>query len=729
MAVDLGNQQSLEGLSVFGDDQDPAKFYVMPDQPRFRIDSQTGKPVFKFIKYKLPVDRPDGKKGGGFVVFDTQFVVADATLKKIQSDLDAQVAAKNIQGVTSATIDHIPFTDATASLTLLDTSGVLVSKVDTPAKPSVFGSMICPFTAELTPEGATVIEAAMSGSGGVAQVSYDLHFPATFPPITGTIVFNASKFYSFYQSIQKSDDNWVGNPQNETEDTQQQFINSSSGNVSFDFSSLGNLDADTQKKVHDAIENWGWGQVQEAAKAIAALPDIKPTDDTGDDGMNSITKYQSTFEATSFVRTVSEREGVSFETNQGGTLPNLVDMGFKWSDYCVEVDANDPFFAQISASITVNADFAKYGIATVNAHAEYDKTNPITSKDQTFTGPDTIFKFDSDTANGDMHYVYSFQVNYKDQNQSYQSAPFTTDSTAITINANDLGLLYAVFTIGNVDFTKTPKVQVSVTYPENDASGNPISQQFNFDQGTTAPQTFLAVILKAVDQPYTYTVTYILADGSQVNMSPVSTNASQVFINSPFVQHTFSFLAEGDFVNGIDTIVLKFAYDDATNNVHQSSDYTFNAQSREFDWKIPIVAGGKGQVSYSGVISYKNHTTENFTGQPTTNDLIEFGPPNQVIVTVLPDTTLIDFSKVKMIILNLEYVDAAHGLDIKQEYKLLSNTNIQPWTFYARDPTKTSYTWSATYYMAPVPPATTPTEQTTAPAPSSDANLVLMMPS
>jgi hypothetical protein len=725
MTVDLGQQQQLEGLTVFGDDNDFAKFYVMPDQPRFRIDETTKKPVFKFIKYKLPVDRPDGKKGGGFVVFDSEFKVAPETLKKIQSTLDSQVQAKFPgAGITSAQIEHIPFTSATASLTLLDSSGVLVSKIDSPGAPSVFGSMICPFTAELTPEGATVIEAAMSGSGGVAQVSYDLHFPATFPPITGTIWFNASKFYSFYQSIDKSGGDWDSSNDTENDVMRSNFISSNSGNVTFDFGNIGFMDADTAKKVHDAVENWGWGQIDAATKAIT-LPDIKPTDDTGDHGMDHITKSQSTYESASFSRTINEREGISFETRQGGTMPNLVDMGFKWSDYVVEVDANDPFFATISASIAVNADFQKYGINSVDAHLEYTKTNPATVKDFHFTKPDDVGKFDSGTANGDMNYAYSFLVNYADQNQVYQAPLTVTNHTAITINANDLGILYADITIGNVDFDKTPKVQVAVTYPDPDAAGQPISQQFTFDKNSKGSQPMLAVLLKPVDKPYTYQVTYIMADGTQMVMAPVDSQSSTVFINSPFVLHTYSFLAEGDFANGIDNIFLKMNYSDDVNKVQQSTDYTFKSDSRQKDWTIPIVAGTSGKITYSGVITYKNHTTESLPPTTTTSDLIEFGPPNQVIVSVLPDTTLVDFSKVKLVTVNLEYQDPANAIDMKQEFKLLQGSLAQPWTFYARDPSKTAYTWQAAFYMATTPP----TVVKTPPATSSDSDLILMMPS
>jgi hypothetical protein len=727
MTVDLGRQQQIEGLSVFGDDNAPNKFYVMPDQPRFRIDDQTKKPVFKFIKYKLPVDRPDGKKGGGFVIFDSQFLVPPDKLKKIQSVLDSQVQARTQSDggpPMSAEIDHIPFTSATASLTLLDTSGIFVSKVDSPGKPSVFGSMVCPFTAELTPEGATVIEAAMSGSGGVAQVSYDLHFPATFPPITGTIWFDASKFYSYYQSVDKSGGSWDSGNDTERDTKQSEFISSNSGNVTFDFSNLGNLDADTAKKVHDAIENWGWGQIDAATKAIT-LPDIAPAADTGDHGMDHYSSDQSTFEAASFYRTINEQEGISFETNQGGTLPNIVDMGFKWSDFAVEVDLNDPFFATISASVAVNADFDKYGINSVDVHMEYDKLTPPTVHDFHFAKPDDLGKFDSDTANGDMNYAYSFSVNYKDQSKAYQAPLVTTNHTAITINANDLGILYTDLLIGNVDFTKTPKVQVAVTYPDPDGAGQPISQQFMFDASAKGPQSMLAVILKPVDKPYTYTVTYILDDGTQMVMNAVQSQSSQIFINSPFVLHTFSFVSEGDFINVVDNIFLKMSYSDDVNKVQETTDFTFKSDTRQKDWSIPIVSGSKGTISYSGVITYKNHTTENLPLTSTTSDLIEFGPPNQVIVSVQPDATLIDFSKVKLVTVNLEYQDAANQIDLKQEVLLKQGVTVQPWTFYARDPTKTSYTWTAAFYMATTPPTVVKTPSAT----SSDTDLILMMPS
>ena len=67
--------QQIEGVTVYGDHEQFNVFYAIPQQPRYRINAD-GKPAFAFFKYRFPVDHPDGKKGGGFVLFDVEFVVA-----------------------------------------------------------------------------------------------------------------------------------------------------------------------------------------------------------------------------------------------------------------------------------------------------------------------------------------------------------------------------------------------------------------------------------------------------------------------------------------------------------------------------------------------------------------------------------------------------------------------------------------------------------------------------
>jgi hypothetical protein len=724
--LNLYPSQQIEGLTVFGDDYRPDVFYVMPDQPSLRIDEKTQKPTFKFIKYKMPVSRLDGKRGGGFVIFDSVFVVSPDKLQKIQDELNQQLSDRGLKDgsgkALKAQVGMPTFTKGTSSLTLLDSSGILVTKIDDVGKPSLFGSLICSFTAELSPEGATLLEAVLKGSGGAMQIAYDLHFAAALPPITGRVWFYASKFYSFYQSIDK-DDPWLGDD-SETQTLRESFMNSQAGGVFFDFTGLAAVEGDPNtKKLEDSINNWGWSQLDEAIKT-AILPDIKAAEDRGDDDQDHITKMQSTWESSSFNRYFTEKMGIDFETVQQGTLPTITDMGFKWQDYFVEVDLNDPFFAQITASVAVNADFDKFGIDSVDVQLHYDKSNPPTVAAFHFTKPDDVGHFVSDTLNGDLHYTYSFTANYKDESQAYQSPVITTEDAQITINVGQLGILWVNMLIGSVDFTKTPQVQVGIRYSDpSNSSVRPISEQFTFDQSKKT-DSLVAAVMQPVNGPYQYQLTYILPDGTQYVTDWTDETSSQLHINSPFVARVYSFLAEADFANSVDNIFLKMKYTDAANGIEQDADYQFSGDKKTYDWKVNVIGTGKGQVTYSGVINYKNHTTESIPETTTSKDLIEFGPPNQVIVTVAPDLTLIDFTKVKLIKLSLEYADATNNIDIKQEFVVKQGPNPQPWTFYARDPKLTSYTWQATYYMDTTPPSVVQGQPTT----SSDSDLVLMMP-
>src|SRR5215472_8287572 len=92
---------TIAGLTVYEDDSNPAVFYVMPDEPSFRTDPKTGKLVLNFMKYKMPVNRPDHSVGGGFLIFDSVFVIDPAKLKQIQADRDQYL--KDRFGTTAGT--------------------------------------------------------------------------------------------------------------------------------------------------------------------------------------------------------------------------------------------------------------------------------------------------------------------------------------------------------------------------------------------------------------------------------------------------------------------------------------------------------------------------------------------------------------------------------------------------------------------------------------------------
>lgn len=92
--------ETINGLTVYADDSSSTTWYALPNNPRFRVDN--GKPVFKFIKYKLPIEHASGKKGGGFLICDVEFGLneaEEAALREVlQERVDARWAASGAAG-------------------------------------------------------------------------------------------------------------------------------------------------------------------------------------------------------------------------------------------------------------------------------------------------------------------------------------------------------------------------------------------------------------------------------------------------------------------------------------------------------------------------------------------------------------------------------------------------------------------------------------------------------
>src|SRR5688572_18627460 len=160
--LQIDKVQTLEGITVFGDHEFFNVFYPLPQQPRYRRDAQN-RPSFGFFKYRFPVDRPDGTKGGGFLVFDVEFVVDETKLITLRQKLEEQIAdeanRRRISPVPPLIIGTFTYTKGTSALLYPET--FVKRTVPNGGKPSLFGNNVSTFAVELTPEGATFFEQAM----------------------------------------------------------------------------------------------------------------------------------------------------------------------------------------------------------------------------------------------------------------------------------------------------------------------------------------------------------------------------------------------------------------------------------------------------------------------------------------------------------------------------------------------------------------------------------------
>ena len=717
--IRIDQELNVENVTVYRDEVQRNRFYVLPNQPRFRLDDN-GKPVFKFIKYRDPVIHPDGVKGGGFVIFDSEFVVPDNKLQKVQKQLEYLLAAEKI--TEPVEICDFTYTRGTATLQLLDSGGALVQKIQSAAKPSLFGHNVCSFTAELSPLGASVIEASMQGQGGVAQVIYDLYFVVKVPPIGGHVWFRAEKFYSFWQQIDKTDDHWWNGNSGEMGDTRrEQFRSSDSGGVDFEFDWV-LPDADQDSKIKNKIRDWGWSTLDDAVKRLT-LSDPTANTDTGlPDGVHHVTRDFSTDKTASFDRWFRESDAVEWHVVPQGTLPNITTMpGVKWNDYAVTVNANDDFFKTLNVSVGVSADFKKFGLNSVDVHLQYDQgaTHAVSNPDPHFTSPDQRAQFQSFIENNYWKYKYRFTVHYEGEAQAFDSGLIETDRTGLTVDVGDLGVLYVDVNAGSIDWGQVAQAEVVLQYEDSSASIDQIEARCVLTK-SSPHYTWQKVIHAQRTKPYRYSVHYTMSDGTEFDTDFTDADSNQLYVDDPFFPKVVSVRSLGDFNTQVDTIFIDLQWTEKGRDPIKGS-FALSKAQPFFDWHISALTGGKGQTSYSGKIKMQSGAVVDIPLTTAASDTIYIDPdPGASFLDVSIEPAMVDWTKVKLVIVELHYGGPTDETPNKSvAVKSGAKIDSPAWHLKIKDKSKLGYDWSATYYFVDG------THKKTDPVPQTDTIVVL----
>jgi hypothetical protein len=725
--IRIDQELTIEGATVYRDEVQRNRFYILPNQPRFRLDD-SGKPVFKFIKYRIPIDKPDGGKGGGFLIFDAEFVVPDDKLKKVRSALDDLVSQERGQG--PAQLGDFTFTRGNSTLLLLDNGGALVEKISSAGKPSLYGHNVSAFNAQVSPTGAAVLEAAMQGAGGVAQVIYDLYFVTKIPPIGGHVWFFAEKFYSFYQQIDKSDDHWWNGNSGELRDTRrEQFRNSDSGGVDFNFDWV-LPDPDQDAKLKNKIRDWGWGALEDAVKRLTLSDPTANTDSGLPDGVHHVTRDFSTDKTASFDRYFRESDAVEWHVLPQGTLPNITGMpGVKWPDYSAVIDADDPFHRTLRVNAGVNADFKAFGIQSIDLWVQYGgqilKTFDANGVELAphFTNGDQRFAFSAYVANNSWKYTYGFKVNYVGLSLAFDSGPIESEANVLTVDVGDLGLLALDVFAGSIDWSQVASAEVTLSY-EDAGSGVARVEKRSILTKAADSDRWLALIVARRARPFSYSVKYTMSDGQEYTATNLQVDSPQLYVDDPFYTKAVHLRSLLDFVKDVDTIFVDLTYTDAANKVSRSQSIALTKAMSFFDWTFPAITGSAGQVTYSGRIKYQDTTEAPIPQTIATSDTIylEDGGVAFLDVTILPD--LVNWSQVKLVTVSLQYADPANGIAESKSVPVKAGVSPGTWRVKLKDKTKRSFTWSATYYLGDA----ASTHRTSPPVTTDDTNVVLQLP-
>ncbi|MER9067729.1 hypothetical protein NKH84_14340 [Mesorhizobium sp. M0902] len=718
--LQIDKVQEIEGVTVFGDSDKISVFYPLAQQPRYRRGPD-GRLSFAFYKYRFPVDRPDGKKGGGFLLFDVEFVVEDEVLVKVKQKLAEQVAAEanrlGIQPVPEVVIGAFTYTKGTTSL--LYPQGLVEREVPSGGTPSLFGNNISTFALELPPEGATFFEQAMQGQGGAVAIAYELWFWAQLPAINVNGYFNASKFYTFYQTIDTDWNLWSEDSYRET--VREQTINSESMHIDFEWGGV------TDEKIRGPIRDWAYRTLEKSIErnmidAIAPVPDDQRK---LPDGIEDVTRDISNTKITNIYINYKESQTVEWRVAPRGVLPNITNLKdgngapVKWSDYARVIDLDDPFFKTLRINTFVNADFKGLPIHSVEVKLIY-KGRPMANLAEgepdgevVMNKEEDVGKFAAYVEGDDWKYTYSYQVNYRGESRQYQSPEIETNEGNLTIGVDDVGVLSIEATAGDINWTELDRAAVVLTY-EDDAGGvEELEEQFNLTQ---AAPTFKIqrVIFQPMRNNYKYRIKYFMKDGREYQGAERQGRSQRLFINDVFdARKTVSVRGVGDFANRIQTVFVDLEYTDAAHTYTQTKSQALTAASPFFDWTFPVIDEKAGKVTYKAMIAYKDGTTDTVPVTDAASGTIVLPPPAEAFLEVQIIADLINWEQVKLARVSLNYDDLASDVSQAKDFVFsASNKANTTWKVEVKNKEQDDYTYAVSYYLATgqkkdVPPTST----------------------
>ena len=719
----------IDDVIAYGDSDSPSIFYLVSATPRFRIGPD-GSPVFQFLKYREPVPREGGRKGGGFLICDVEFSVPADVQKKAIDALQQQVNANplfaRVNPKPPVQVREIMFTKGSTSVQLLDAGGggALVEKIHNPGAPSLYGDLITPITVEFSAEGATLAEQALQSKGPALQVIYSLIAPVALPKLTVRVWFFAEKFMSYTQKMDK--DTGLYRPDTYKESIRQLFVNSESGGVEI------RADGVVDPKVRSKLEDWGFQTLEDAVKrmVLGDIPDVSSDQRKVPDGIDHLDRSIAVTKIASFSRTLTEGMNIEVDLGPRGSLPGINTLTGKdgkpleWKDFARTVDLNDPFFQQINVNVRANCDFNALPVFSIDGQIAYDEGNTHASMAFSLTSPNDIAKFASFTENNKRAYHYNYTVNYKGESRKFESGTLLSKGDEpLTIDVGDTGVLQANVQAGDINFDEVTQALVTVHYEDSASNVDPVEWELTLDKDHKA-QNLQKVIFATRTAPFKYKVKYDMKDGKTYRVDWKTNPASQIYVGSPFGgRKTIHVRAMGDLQSDISTIFLDVKYADPDNNYNQSNSVALSKSTPFIDWSFPVIDDTAGTVTYSGSIQFMDGQVQNIAEATATKDTLLVGRAKveDLSVTVQPD--LLDFTKLKLVKVALHYSDPDNDIDSIKDFILTKATSNAPtWTLRLRDKKKRSYEYKATFFLLDG------TSRSIGPITSSEPILLLEMP-
>jgi hypothetical protein len=222
--LNVDDSLQIQGLTLFRDYSDSAKFYYLPDSPQ--LAREGGEPLFQLLIYRRDVtDNPDfnegEERGGGFLTMTVDLKVSDEKLEAVRGELRRRARVSQVE------LTPVPIEQGSVRVTALGvsaggsggTSAVdaeqqtgstrFVENILGYAQPSMYGDNRAVFSIELSTEGALLMKASLEDNGASSiSVLYDLDYKGLMPARECKIVIEFRQSYEHFRARAQANTLW-----------------------------------------------------------------------------------------------------------------------------------------------------------------------------------------------------------------------------------------------------------------------------------------------------------------------------------------------------------------------------------------------------------------------------------------------------------------------------------------------------------------------------------------
>jgi hypothetical protein len=718
----------IEGVSLFSDHADPLQYYYLPMMPKLTtiVDPVSGQkiPQIQLIKYR-------GKAGnGGFLNFDVNIGVEEATLEKIRGKL------KQIVGLDQPPrLAPVPLVDGTVRLLLFgkqtgdapltdSTKPQFVVKIDQAAKPSLYGDNQAAFSVALDQYGVTVMEKALQGEMSPIGIVYSLEYLALRPAYSVRLSVDWDRVQKHLDEHFGIDAVFVSVDIDKAVD---ELIEKRAIVIEADTfvpegedeALLGRRDQavnEVRDMITDAFfkpsidpvkaEKDGWDK---ALYAVDRVSRIATTGGWSSVGTFSYKKLDYTrIDRKSLDVNISERTTVKRTIYPQGHLSGLsriiTQQGLDLSKFVLSVDLDDPWFERRKLAVISRANFEEDSISSINVRLNYGN-NPTNVLLESSTARSPV-EWASIVANNAMQREVNTQytVNFKgvdgsERPVSVQSAPSLSDGDNLEINPRELYSIVPVPIVAlSFPWERYPQIEVHLKYTDESNSIR-MDDVLLLDQAR-GEQTWKMFVRNSQQKQFQYKLIYRAADNRDIETPFTQTDDERITIRDPRPnKRSLSVVPNLDW-NLVDRAFVDLTYDDPKHDVFAEQSFEFSQpDSGSKHFKVDLVNPDYRKIAYQVTILFKGGRMMEVPPSVTNERRIVLRTDMQGhrLITVQPKQVSFATKRLAEIQVELRYEDEDAGISFSDLLSFQAMDEAHTFEFDYANPQRSAYQYRITY--------------------------------